>query len=65
MPPTAKSISGKTSVCARPRVEASRSAAVPGSAAACPAKVSTPLSTLRSAKSSTLSVPRMLSRIQE
>ena len=37
MPPTANSISGKTSVCSTPRVEASRSASVPGSAAAWPA----------------------------
>ena len=37
MPPTANIISGKTSVCSRPWVEASRSASVPGSAAAWPA----------------------------
>ena len=34
MPPTANIISGKTSVCSSPLVEASRSASVPGSAAA-------------------------------
>ena len=54
MPPTANIISGKTSVCSRPRVDASRSASVPGSAAAWPAKAVTPPSRCRSAKSSTL-----------
>ena len=42
MPPTANIISGKTSVCSRPRVEACRSASVPGSAAAWPANADTP-----------------------
>ena len=37
IPPTANISSGKTSVCSRPLVEASRSASVPGSAAAWPA----------------------------
>ena len=54
MPPIENSISGKTSVCSIPRVEASRSAAVPGRAAAWPANAVMPPSRCRSAKSSTL-----------
>ena len=56
MPPTANSSSGKTSVCSRPRVDAWRSASVPGSAAAWPANAETPPSRCRSAKSM---VPKM------
>ena len=55
MPPTANIMSGKTSVCSSPWVDASRSASVPGSAAAWPANAVTPPSSRRSAKSSTLS----------
>ena len=54
MPPMENIISGKTSVCSRPFVEASRSAAVPGSAAAWPANAVMPPSRCRSANSSTL-----------
>ena len=54
MPPTANIISGKTSVCSRPLVDAWRSASVPGSAAAWPANAVTPPSRCRSANSSTL-----------
>src|SRR3954452_18686956 len=53
MPLTANIISGKTSVWSRPRVDASRSASVPGSAAACPANAETPASSRRSANRST------------
>ena len=48
------SISGKTSVCSRPWVEASRSAQVPGRADAWPANAVMPPSRPRSANSSTL-----------
>ena len=58
MPPTANSISGKTSVWSSPDVEAWRSASVPGSAAAWPANAETPPSRWRSAKSSTPPMPK-------
>ena len=65
IPDTANSISGKTSVCSSPRVEASRSASVPGSADAWPAKASTPPSSWRSAKSSTAQDPANTSTIAQ
>ena len=65
MPPTANIISGKTSVCSSPLVEASRSASVPGSAAAWPAKESTPPSRRRSAKRNTLIMARTRISIQQ
>ena len=65
MPLIANMISGKTSVCSSPLVEAWRSASVPGSAAAWPAKPSTPASSRRSAKSSTLSAPRTRTSSQQ
>ena len=65
MPETANSISGKTSVCSRPLVDASRSASVPGRAAAWPAKDVTPPSRWRSAKSSTLRMARTSTNSQQ
>ena len=64
MPAIANIISGKTSVCSRPRVDASRSASVPGRAAAWPAKAVTPPSRCRSAKRKTLISDRMSSVAQ-
>ncbi len=42
MPPMANITSGKTSVCSTPCEDASRSASVPGNAAAWPANAVTP-----------------------
>ncbi len=54
MPPTANSVSGKTSVCSTRAAVPSRSASDPGTAAAWPANADSPPSTDRSANSSTL-----------
>ena len=64
IPATANIMSGKTSVCSSPWVEAWRSASVPGSAAAWPANAVTPPSSRRSAKSSTLSRDSTITRPQ-
>ena len=64
MPPTANSVSGKTSVCSTLAAVPSRSASDPGTAAAWPANADSPPSTDRSANSSTLISVSASRRIQ-